>query len=182
MTTNPASPPTSRRSPGRDRAARRHPLEGLDAALLELRSLVTRPGYRRRLLGPLGRRVELSTARLLQTIERAAVPPSIGEVAQALAIDPSTASRIVEQRVGEGLLERRRSPEDGRRTTLHLTDGGRTLLAELAASRRTILADITDSWDVVDVEALETLMGRLAEGFSRLEAERSGDTGSHRAA
>jgi DNA-binding MarR family transcriptional regulator len=167
---------TDRSRPRAPRNARRHPLEGLDAALLELRSLVTRPGYRRRLLGPLGRRIELSTARLLQTIERAAVPPSIGEVAQALAIDPSTASRLVDQRVGEGLLERRRSPEDGRRTTLHLTDGGRALLAELADSRRTILAEMTASWDVVDVEALETLMGRLAESFARLESERGGST------
>lgn len=152
-------------------SAPRRRLEGLDAALLELRSLVARPGYRRRLLGPLGRRVELSTVRLLQAVERAATPPSIGEVAAALGIDPSTASRLVDQRVGEGLLERHRSPADGRRTTLHVTDGGRTLLAELRDSRHDLLAEITGGWDVVDLEALETLMSRLAEGFARLEVQ-----------
>ncbi|MEY3072987.1 MAG: hypothetical protein RLZZ353_1183 [Actinomycetota bacterium] len=162
MSSRPAPRGTARRP------ARR--LEGIDAALLELRTLVARPGYRRRLLGPLGRRIELSTVRLLQTVERAAEPPSIGEVATALGVDPSTASRLVEQRVGEGLLERHRSPSDGRRTTLHLTDGGRALLAELKDARHDLLAEITGSWDVVDLEALETLMSRLAEGFARLEA------------
>ena len=163
MSTRPA-PRGSARRPARRR------LEGIDAALLELRALVARPGYRRRLLGPLGRRIELSTVRLLQTVERAAEPPSIGEVASALGVDPSTASRLVEQRVGEGLLERHRSPADGRRTTLHLTDGGRALLAELKDARHDLLAEITGGWDVVDLEALETLMSRLADGFARLEA------------
>ena len=161
----------------------RRRLEGLDAALLELRTLVARPGYRRRLLGPLGRRVELSTVRLLQAVERADAQPSIGEVAAAVGVDPSTASRLVEQRVGEGLLERHRSPEDGRRTTLHLTDGGRALLAELKDSRHDLLAEITGGWDVVDLEALEILMSRLAEGFARLEAEAGGTAAEpHRAA
>ena len=163
------SDPTTPRRTRPSRAARRR-LEGLDAALLELRALVARPGYRRRLLGPLGRRIELSTVRLLQAVDRADEPPSIGEVAAALDVDPSTASRLVEQRVGEGLLERHRCPEDGRRTTLHLTDGGRALLDELKDARHDLLAEITGSWDVVDVEALETLMARLADGFARLEA------------
>ncbi len=159
------------RSPAGHARAGRRPLEGLDAALLELRALAARPGYRRRLLGPLGRRVELPTVRLLQTVERADPPPSIGAVAAALGIDPSTASRLVDQRVGEGLLERRRSPDDGRRTTLHLTVGGRALLAELREARHDLLAEVTGGWDVVDLEALETLMARLAQGFARLEAD-----------
>ncbi len=163
------SDPTTPRRARTSRAARRR-LEGLDAALLELRALVARPGYRRRLLGPLGRRIELSTVRLLQAVDRADAPPSIGEVAAALDVDPSTASRLVEQRVDEGLLERHRCLDDGRRTTLHLTDGGRALLSELKDARHDLLDEITRGWDVVDLEALETLMARLADGFARLEA------------
>lgn len=146
-----------------------HELVGLDHALLEVRRLVNRPGYRRRLLGPLGRRVELSTVRVLHAVDQADTPPSIGEVAATLAIDPSTASRLVEQRVIDGLIDRSPDPDDRRRTTLRLTDRGRGLLAELAASRREMLDDVTCAWPRTDVHELERLLGLLVTGFRTLE-------------
>lgn len=146
-----------------------HELVGLDHALLEVRRLVNRPGYRRRLLGPLGRRVELSTVRVLHAVDQADTPPSIGEVAATLAIDPSTASRLVEQRVIDGLIDRSPDPDDRRRTTLRLTDRGRGLLAELATSRREMLDDVTCAWPRTDVHELERLLGLLVTGFRTLE-------------
>jgi len=146
-------------------------LAALDLALLEVRRLVNRPGYRRRLLGPLGRRVELSTVRILQTVDRSPSAPSIGAVAATLAIDPSTASRLVDQRVTEGLLERSPDVEDRRRTVLTLTPAGRDLLAELAASRLTMLAEATVDWDESDLRTLERLLLRLTGGFRNLEED-----------
>ncbi len=141
----------------------------LDHALLEVRRLVNRPGYRRRLLGPLGRRVELSTVRVLHAVDQADRPPSIGEVAVTLAIDPSTASRLVEQRVADGLLDRSPDAEDRRRAVLRLTAQGRELLTELAASRREMLAEVTRGWTAADRAALERLLARLVDGFRALE-------------
>ena len=146
-----------------------HPLTELDRALLEVRRLVNRPGYRRRLLGPLGRRIELSTVRVLQAVDQAAAPPSIGTVAATLAIDPSTASRLVDQRVTEGLLTRSPDADDRRRLVLELTPPGRALLEELAASRTTMLEEVTADWSTTDIAALERLLLRLTRDFATLE-------------
>ncbi len=147
------------------------PLAELDRALLELRRLVNRPGYRHRLLGPLGRRVELSTVRVLHAIDQAPTPPSIGTVAMTLAIDPSTASRLVEQRVKDGLLERSPDPDDRRRSVLRLTPSGHALLAELAASRIEMLSEVTEDWSSTDLRTLERLLERLTDGFDAYEEQ-----------
>ncbi len=146
-----------------------HRLIGLDRALLEVRRLVNRPGYRRRLLGPLGRRIELSTVRVLHAVDQAPTPPSIGTVAATLAIDPSTASRLVDQRVTEGLLSRSPDPDDRRRLVLALTPAGRALLEELAASRTAMLEEVTADWTSADIVALEQLLLRLTTDFAILE-------------
>jgi DNA-binding MarR family transcriptional regulator len=151
------------------RTRARDPLATLDVALLELRRLVNRPGYRRRLLGPLGRAVELSTVRVLHAIDQSPEPPSVGDIATILAIDPSTASRLVEQRVADGLVRRERSTSDGRRTTLELTDAGAALLVDLAASRRAMLAEVTAGWGTDDIHRLDELLRRLIAGFGALE-------------
>jgi len=148
-------------------------LDALDRALLEVRRLVNRPGYRKRLLGPLGRRVELSTVRVLHAVDQADRAPSIGDVAATLAIDPSTASRLVDQRVAEGLLERSPDPDDRRRAVLSITGPGRALLAELATSRRLMLEDVTEGWSADDVRTLEQLLSRLVGGFRALEDDRA---------
>ena len=149
-------------------------LTGLDRALLQIRRLVNRPGYRRRLLGPLGRRVELSTVRVLHAVDQAATPPSIGGIATTLDIDPSTASRLVNQRVTEGLLERSPDEQDGRRTVLRLTRSGRALLSELTTSRTGMLAEVTASWSTAEVQTLERLLHRLVDGFDAFEEDDRG--------
>jgi DNA-binding MarR family transcriptional regulator len=154
-----------------DRVTARDPLVTLDVALLELRRLVNRPGYRRRLLGPLGRAIELSTVRVLHAIDQSPEPPSIGDVATILAIDPSTASRLVEQRVADGLVRRERSASDGRRTTLELTERGVALLVELATSRRAMLTEVTAGWEPDEIHRLDELLRRLITGFGALEGD-----------
>ena len=168
------SSPTAALRPAPEAAPRPVPgagdaLAGLDHALLDVRRLVNRPGYRRRLLGPLGRRIELSTVRVLHAVDQAPRPPSIGEVAAILTIDPSTASRLVDQRVSDGLLERSPDPVDRRRAVLSLTVAGRELLEEVAASRRRMLAEVTDGWTTEEQDELELLLVRLVDGFRRLE-------------
>jgi DNA-binding MarR family transcriptional regulator len=147
------------------------PLIALDDALFDIQRLARRPGYRAQLLARLGNRVEFSTVRVLRAVERAgATPPGIGDIAERLMVDPSTASRFVEQQVEAGYLTRRRHPDDGRPSQLVLTEAGRALLDEVTAARRDLLAEVTADWDHDDLERLSHLLALLREGFDELES------------
>lgn len=90
-------------------------LGGLDESLLGLRRVLQRPGYRRRLLQGLSPAIESATVRLLRVVQRSDGRPSVGAVADALMIDPSTASRVVDGAAAAGLLDRRACTDDRRR-------------------------------------------------------------------
>jgi DNA-binding MarR family transcriptional regulator len=170
----PPAPPvrTAPAAPSAPAAGHRHApeLDALDEALLEIRRLVRRPGYRRRFLDSLHTSTDVGTVRVLRAVERAGEPaPCVGDVAERLDVDPSTASRLIDQQVTAGYLARARSPHDRRRTTLGLTDAGRDLLAEVTEVRRDLLAEVTRDWDRAEVATLVTLLDRLREGFTALE-------------
>ncbi len=144
-------------------------LDRLDDALVEVRRVLQRPGYRRAVLGELAGTVGLQTIRVLRLVERAEHAPTIGAVAEALVVDPSTASRTVDRAVAAGLLERHVCSDDGRRARLHLTAPGRALLAEVSARRRDVLASAVRDWERRDVGTLQVLLERLLDGFDAAE-------------
>lgn len=145
-------------------------LERLDEALVHTRRLLQRPGYRRRLLAALPDRVELTVLRVLRAVEgHGDTAPSIGQVAEVLVVEPSTASRFVERAAAMGYLERHACQHDRRRTRLQLTAAGTRLLAQATAARRELLAEVTDGWAGGDVEALAELLQHLRAGFDRLD-------------
>lgn len=145
-------------------------LDALDDALVGVRRLLLRPGYRARLLDAVGAPVELGTLRVLRTIERADDgAPCVGDVADALGVDPSTASRLVDQQVAAGHLAREQHPRDRRRTQLALTAAGQDLLDRVSAARRGLLAEVTADWPADDVHRLVELLDRLTHAFDRLE-------------
>ena len=149
-----------------------HPiLDELDEALVHVRRVLQRPGYRRRLLAAVDRPLELATLRTLRAVERRQDgDPCIGDVAEALAVDPSTASRTVDRAVAAGLLDRTPSERDRRRTSLVLTAQGAAVLDRVTAARRELLAEVTADWADADVERLSALLRDLLVGFDRLEA------------
>jgi DNA-binding MarR family transcriptional regulator len=161
------TPPSDRPSPAPVTAPVAHDagLDHLDELLVELRRVLLRPGYRQVLLGDLGAAGGLATVRLLRTVQRAPEPPSIGDVAEVLAIDPSTASRLVERAAEAGLLERRACADDRRRARLHLCPAGAELLATVTSRRRAVLAAAVDGWGHDELTALQALLERLLAGF-----------------
>jgi DNA-binding MarR family transcriptional regulator len=145
-------------------------LDALDDALVAVRRVLQRPGYRRRIAAGTGA-VELGTLRLLRAVQRLPGAPSIGDVAELLIIDPSTASRVVDRALAVGLLDKRACVDDKRRARLHLTDQGRAVLDAATRQRRAVLAEVTADWDAQDLGRLVGLLDELLDGFDRVTGD-----------
>lgn len=146
-------------------------LDRMDQALLAVRHWARRPGPRARLRERVPVGVDLPTVQVLRAVEGAAQAPTIGEVAEALGVAPSTASRFVEQVEAKGAVERHRSDADARRALLAVTDEGRRLLGEVNRARRDVLAEATAGWPQRDRVRLAGLLERLDAGLDGLEDE-----------
>ena len=144
-------------------------LDALDDALVELRQVQLRPGYRRRLLDGLATDVPLAVLRLLRVVQRADEPPTIGAVADVLVVDPSTASRVVDRAVDGGYLERRACDDDRRRARLQLSSRGEELLEAVTQRRRDLLAEVASDWTADELAAMVARIERLQAGFDALE-------------
>ncbi len=144
-------------------------LDALDDALVELRRVQLRPGYRRRLLEGLAADVPLAVLRLLRVVQRADEAPTIGAVAEVLVIDPSTASRVVDRAAETGYLERRPCDDDRRRARLQLTSRGEELLAAVSQRRRELLAEVASDWTADELAQVIGHLERLQAGFDALE-------------
>lgn len=143
-------------------------LDALDDALVSVRRLLQHPEYRRQLIRRLGDTERLSTLRLVRAVERVGHGCSIGDVAELLAIDPSTASRSVEEAVSRGHLLRAVCADDRRRVRLQITEQGQRLLGRMTAVRRELLAEVTGDWRPGDVQDLLHHLRRLVRGFEEL--------------
>ncbi len=134
----------------------------LDTALLDLRRVWLHPRLLRWFAEEVGTDVEIATLRTLRAIEAGGGEPiGVGDVAAAIAVDASTASRLVEQAVADGYVTRRSSARDRRRTELALTGEGERLLARSTEVRARLLGRATRDWADEDLIALAGLLGRL---------------------
>jgi DNA-binding MarR family transcriptional regulator len=70
----------------------------------------------------------------------AAGPQGMAELAAALAVNPSTATRLCDRLVRKGLVRRHRQAGDRRLVRIALTAPGRDLVAEVTRRRRAELA------------------------------------------
>ena len=145
-------------------------LDALDDALGGVRRLWERPTAKRWFLQQLRAPVELATVRTLRAIESSPMTPSIGDIAEALAVDPSTASRLVDRALALGYATRQEGT-DRRRSRIHLTSSGRRLLVRATIVRRRWLAEATADWELEDIRRLTQLLDELSRNVERLEFE-----------
>jgi DNA-binding MarR family transcriptional regulator len=118
------------RSAGRD--------ELVDAVLGASRALVA---VAARSLADLAEDVTLPQYRAL--VELAARGPQRpADLASALGVDPSTATRMCDRLVRKQLVQRRRISADRRGVRISLTPAGRTLVEEVTRRRRAEIAQI----------------------------------------
>ena len=142
---------------GPDRA-----LADLDTALIGLRRLWAAPP---RLTDPACGPVEMSTIWIVDALDRLDDRPEVAVADLAVAIDVahSTASRLVDRAEAAGAVTRHASTRDARRTTVALTPTGRTLAQVARTARTTYLAGITADWTPDQRATLADLLTRLAD-------------------
>jgi DNA-binding MarR family transcriptional regulator len=135
--------------------------EQLDRALIALRRFWTAPTVVPDGVAP----VELSTLLVLEAVLEGPVHPDgeiwVGLVAERLDVRPSTASRLVDRAVAAGVLVRRLSSINGRRTSLVLTAPGRSLANRAREFRAARLGALLEGWSAHDRQQLGLLLERL---------------------
>jgi DNA-binding MarR family transcriptional regulator len=144
-------------------------LDDLDDLLVRIRVAQQRPEWRRRLISGSAFQLGLSELRVLRAVERRS-GASIGDVAEDLGIEHSTASRAVTHAVGAGFLLKSSSPVDQRRTSLQLTESGWQALQEMTSRRREMVAEVVIDWMPSDIVQLNQLLGRLVDDFESEQA------------
>jgi len=111
--------------------------------------------------------IPMSQAMVLQTLQANPEGQRMSEIAEALGVAQSTATRLVEPLAREKRVERRPAPDDGRAVVICLTDKGRHAAVELSAlSRRWsegILQRIPSDEHQAVIRALETVIEAVNE-------------------
>ncbi len=147
-------------------------LARLDRALLRLRRMWDAPTG----IAHEGRTVEGSTLLVcLAVAEGPAGHPEGGtgaetgvvEVAEALGVTHSTASRLVSRAVEAGMVVRGRSAVDPRRVALRLSAEGEGLVAASRRFRAGRLGAALAAWPPGDVADLADLLTRFADDVTR---------------
>mgnify|MGYP003349690742 CR=1 FL=1 len=75
----------------------------------------------------------------------------MSELADALRVEPSTATRAVQRLEKSGLAIRRPSTDDGRGVTVHVTPDGRAVHAAIAARRTELFTYLMTSFDAAEI-------------------------------
>jgi DNA-binding MarR family transcriptional regulator len=148
-------------------------------ALFTLGRTFARQSMRDLLHAPSGRAVDLSRVLVAQAVHDGLADPdaevTVGTVAERLAIDPSTASRLVADAVRDGYLARSASAHDARRARLALTEAGRALVEASRRFQRQVFLEATAGWPAAERDAFARLFVRFAEAVAGRYAEIKGD-------
>ncbi|GIH79314.1 hypothetical protein Plo01_57430 [Planobispora longispora] len=139
------------------------PVDRLDRALLALRRFFEAPAA----VPDSAQCVELSTLLIVDAVATGTPDDdsggvSIGAVARALAVSPSTASRLVDRAVVHQMVIRQSSSASRRHTVLTLTDAGRALHERALAYRTARLRSLLHGWSDQERQTFADLMARFA--------------------
>jgi DNA-binding MarR family transcriptional regulator len=96
----------------------------------------------------------------------------MSEIAEALRVDPSTATRAVQRLSRSGLADRRPSAEDGRVVMVSASHAGRRRYEAIALYRRAFMADVLSVFDDDERRQLADLLDRLVRSVDRAAASR----------
>ncbi|MFC5718980.1 MarR family winged helix-turn-helix transcriptional regulator [Streptomyces gamaensis] len=95
-------------------------------------------------------------------------PMGVKALAAGMGIDSSTVTRQVAPLVDTGLVKRTSHPEDGRAVVLQLSPRGKSRLDEVRASRRELMALVTEGWSEDERTAFCALLTRFNSALSEV--------------
>lgn len=124
------------------------------------------PGFGPPWAGQGGRMGGPALFRMLDALATASEPLSVSALGDAIGVDQPRASRLVQQGVQRGLVQREADPEDARRTRIALTDDGRRIAKGMRGERREILARALETFTDEEKSELARLLGKLADNWS----------------
>jgi len=102
-----------------------------------------------------------AVARIQHGVGReASAQPTIGLIAEEMALDPSRASRIVADLVRLGCVQRGAAQDDGRKSVIKVTDAGLKCLYAMRDAKWEMLLSVFSSWPQDELQS-------LAEGLTR---------------
>ncbi len=113
-------------------------------------------------------RVEMSTLWVLDALWRNPTTElmTIGDIAVALHIAPSTASRFVARaRIAETVVKIR-STRDGRNVCIAFTDRGEAMARGAERWRFSFLRDHTTGWSAAELDTLGALLSRMGASLT----------------
>ncbi|WP_427896245.1 MarR family winged helix-turn-helix transcriptional regulator [Kribbella sp. GL6] len=110
-----------------------------------------------------GENVTHGQFRVLRTLDHAAEPIRLSELAARLGIVPRSATSVVDDLEAAGLVARHPDPHDRRATLVDLTTNGRQILTTLREKRRDVMVSQLSRLSPSEQQTLAHLLGRLAE-------------------
>ncbi|MEX0151973.1 MarR family transcriptional regulator [Microbacterium sp. LMI1-1-1.1] len=105
--------------------------------------------------------------RMLDALLAAGDALSVGAIAEAVGVDQPRASRLVQQAVQMGLIEREPDPDDARRTRVRLTPEGERLVSRVRGRRMDAVRSALDSFTDAERAELARLLSKLADSWPR---------------
>jgi DNA-binding MarR family transcriptional regulator len=92
---------------------------------------------------------------------------AMGDIARALKVDASTATRAVDKLHRRGLVKRARASANGRIMVVSSTPEAQRIVRLIAVNKRQAISQILESFDAAEREQLADLLERLADGLDR---------------
>lgn len=139
-----------------------------DAVTAAIQTLFRLEGSRRihqQLASAAGVSISQHGYRLLGRVVEGATSP--GQLAVMLDLDPAIVARLLRQLEEGGLLQRRRSENDGRMTVVEATAFGRETFDRMREVIWRHMRRALSTWPVEDVSALASLLDRLVKSVQR---------------
>ena len=93
---------------------------------------------------------------------------SVKDIAAALGLDHSTVSRLASNLERDGLITRTQGAEDKRRTSITLTDAGKTVADNATKFRSWILNALLEEWTESEISQLTQSLNRLLDTTEKL--------------
>ncbi|GAA1115784.1 MarR family transcriptional regulator [Kribbella jejuensis] len=101
--------------------------------------------------------------RVLRTLDNAAQPIRLSDLAARLGIVPRSATSVVDDLEAAGLVARQPDPDDRRAILVDLTPEGRQILTTLREKRRDVMLSQLARLTPDERQTLATLLQRLAD-------------------